>query len=443
MTKEKLDGLWWLPENPDKQVAGTLVVFGNGRQELRLIGSLRDPWSGAEVTQRDDGSAVTQMTRGSIEQNGLYPRIHGVVGTTNYDLEDCFQLASTMNLFGGVGAERIHVHQSFSNVLFEVDEEVAFSRAQISLLGLAYWVMETGLEESMTFKEEKAGNITDIAHQIKISHVPDVKFTGPDGENLRFSHTYTMGGDRRTELRFTQDFKFVVEPDSLRAPGEYMKVSSALQDLLTIAIGRPSVLREVVFRHPDTKRVLGEKEYYPAIVNRAQWAVRPAKRKKPLSQNDVIFNLDDFGGPEKVTKWLEVASANRSTLSRVMATKYSVDMFAGDLFFSCAAALEAYDRTMFADDIYYVDRLNTTVAFVGHVRGLCSDVAWRGAGVYGASGNGPGRSAAPVVRPRSAGRAGAGSRAGSARSVHYRRGGPPFCRCPGAGDGEEGVGEHR
>ncbi|PLC12891.1 hypothetical protein AUQ48_12455 [Kocuria flava] len=264
-----------------------------------------------------------------------------------------------------MGAERIHVHQSFSNVLFEVDEEVAFSRAQISLLGLAYWVMETGLEESMTFKEEKAGNITDIAHQIKISHVPDVKFTGPDGENLRFSHTYTMGGDRRTELRFTQDFKFVVEPDSLRAPGEYMKVSSALQDLLTIAIGRPSVLREVVFRHPDTKRVLGEKEYYPPIVSRAQWAVRPAKRKKPLSQNDVIFNLDDFGGPEKVTKWLEVAGANRSTLSRVMATKYSVDMFAGDLFFSCAAALEAYDRTMFADDIYYVDRLKRCAQRVG------------------------------------------------------------------------------
>lgn len=90
-------------------------------------------------------------------------------------------------------------------------------RARISIGGLAYWALKSGLKESMTFKEKSPGGaITDIAHQIKIAQVPDIEFDGPDGERLAFAHSYTIGGDRRTELRFTQDFTFIIEADSLR-----------------------------------------------------------------------------------------------------------------------------------------------------------------------------------------------------------------------------------
>ena len=44
----RYDGEWWLPENPNARVPGTLVVDYDGGSELHLIGALWLRIAGAE-----------------------------------------------------------------------------------------------------------------------------------------------------------------------------------------------------------------------------------------------------------------------------------------------------------------------------------------------------------------------------------------------------------
>lgn len=151
-----------------------------------------------------------------------------------------------------------------------------------------------------------------------------------------------------------------------------------MQDLLTIAIARPAAFTHVAFRHPDIKVDHGEKTHYPDITLRAQWSVRPATRKKELRDHNLLFTLGDFGGSSQVAKWMKVAEEHKSTLSRVMSTKYATDRYVGDGFFSCAAALEAYDREKHSDRKVYRTRLKRCATYVGTpFKELVGDVdAW-------------------------------------------------------------------
>jgi hypothetical protein len=58
----------------------------------------------------------------------------------------------------------------------------------------------------------------------------------------------------------------------------------------------------------------------------------------------MYFTFDDIGGIDGVQRWLEVASAHRTELGRVMATRYGTDMYLEDRIMNVCAALDSLDK---------------------------------------------------------------------------------------------------
>lgn len=151
MERKQIEGQWWLPENRDSKVPGTLVIEED-RIELSLLGALRDHRASAVAQENPDGSTAFTFTEESMEQDGVYPRILGEAGGKAYTLEDCFQTRRT-NLFGGgLQTQRVNVHSVFEGLHFDPEEPVEFSEIVVKLDGLVMFVQRSGLSETIETK---------------------------------------------------------------------------------------------------------------------------------------------------------------------------------------------------------------------------------------------------------------------------------------------------
>ena len=171
---------------------------------------------------------------------------------------------------------------------------------------------------------------------------------------MNLEHEYSFEGDEVTARGFKQDFQFRIKYSDLTDLTELLAQVSALQDLVTIGLGRPAAFSRISLRHPDLVDTLPgkEREWPTPVPMTARWMVQPDGKK--FRSHDVVFTLEDLGSLDVVSAWIVQAQKNRSALSRVMSTRYSESMYSNDSFMNCAAAIEAYDRNKHNDDIYYI-----------------------------------------------------------------------------------------
>ena len=86
-----LDGLWWLPDDPDRRIAGTVALSGEDRPTLQLIGTFihekQEPGGAFHVTVperhrmihgRCEGKAVTLGA--TVGRVFAYTTLHAVKG---------------------------------------------------------------------------------------------------------------------------------------------------------------------------------------------------------------------------------------------------------------------------------------------------------------------------------------------------------------------------
>lgn len=103
----------------------------------------------------------------------------------------------------------------------------------------------------------------------------------------------------------------------------------------------------------------------------ARWSVKAETGKKPLQTHDIVFSLDDLGGVESLTRWLEVADNNAASLSRVMISRYSDTTYASDLLLNAAAALEGYHRDKYEEGketkTWFTERIKKLVEDAGAI----------------------------------------------------------------------------
>lgn len=369
MESFEVSGQWWLPENPDNKVAGTLVVAEDGSSELQLIGSLRSYMEGGESVT-ENGHTVTTFSQKSLRDAGVYPRIHGFAGGKSFTLDDCFQTHWSSNLFGGgLDSQRIHVYQVFRGVLFEQGEKLEFTTLFVTMDWLAYWVQRGGISEEVTFKEAEASGLRPIQHVLTIKPVEDEVFSGLKGTTIKLRQSYGLDGDNITEKRLSQDFLFAIEADGLVPLSDLLSQAGALQDLVSMGTGKVAAFKEVKLRHPDVTQTLGDKTREVSIDLFAQWQVTNGTTPKNLTSYDMPFSLGQLGGVEKIGDWLSASELHQAAVSRVMATRYGAGSYVGDSFMNCAAALEGYDREKHGskNKKNYVDRVKRCVAHAGPV----------------------------------------------------------------------------
>lgn len=368
-------GQWWLPESPERKVAGTLVISAEGTATLHLIGALRTQLESGE-SKTENGTTTVSFTESSIEKAGILPRILGLAGSQGYTLEDCLQTSRRGGIFGGPETQQVRANQVFRGVHFESGEGLQFQKIYVWMEWLAYWTMQTGLKEPIEFRTSEDGIEQHSATTVKITPIPAQHCVGQSGAVVTLGQTYGVAGDGVVERRLTQDLSFSVAMPTLVGLTNLLEQVSDLQDLVTIGTGRTAAHTKLELRHPDVVREGKTQKHELPIAMYAAWqVVSDESRQKALTRHDMFFSLADLGGMGGVEKWLAVAGANRSALGRVMATRYQRSMFVSDRVFNCAAALEAYDRDKHGDSVTFAGRLTRSAALAGEpFQALVDDV---------------------------------------------------------------------
>jgi ApeA-like protein len=304
-------GDWWVPDDPGTKVPGVLRFSRDTGVALTLHG-------------------VFSLQRGSGKPH--YPRLHGVVRTTPYTLENCQTVG-----FGVDDTQTIAIGQVLEGRLFPTAEVVTATGVSCQVTGLADWIFQPGVVLRRN-REPAAG---EPGIRLEGYRQPDREARTADGRTVRLEHAIQFHATMRRRHSLSDQYTWHVEPSSGETvPADQLLAwANDLRNLVAIGRARATALEEIRFTRSDWVQRLGEQEV-PCPVDLPQ----PDFVEPDDSNAPPLFTFAHFGGIDGVSRWLDVAARHRGPLARVIATRYTPSNLQDDVL-ACAAALESFDRT--------------------------------------------------------------------------------------------------
>lgn len=348
----EIQGEWWLPEVPDRRIAGWLTYSRDSGGDLRLQGELRDRWTNEELP---DGT--TQRVWRVHRNDHLYPRIYGESQGRQITLEDCFRAS------GGGGwnpsPELIRVNSIFRGRLIHGDP--AFERSMIAMKFLTSWVGASGLRRDVPADDPDPRTVA----LIKGSSLPSL--ASPIGVGLvALDHGLSTSLEDHAHT-ISEEWTLRLDPAIPLALDQHLELVSDVQDLVTLAVGRIAEIETLHLADPDLPlgRSAARANRGREIEFDTRWWIVSDEDDENLRP---FFTFDEFGGVEAVAHWIDIAVTYRTELGRVMATRYSRTMFMEDAIMNVCAALESFDKIRRKNGkkrIHFVDRIEACAEFAG------------------------------------------------------------------------------
>jgi len=206
----KKSGYFWLPENEDKKIPGTLSILDGGKIELEVVGLFDE--SIEALNGDDDLSRII----GHVEKDGLVT------------LENCFY--RTKNIaFGSISKSIVHVHKVISGVAYDKDEAVTFNTVSFVVEGINEWVGITGINVTRSSDYKTA----------TISYTPqeEIGYNLQEGLKLHILFGYTLPGfPSTTEARITHQTYFKLSSKNAKKFSEFSAVIHQITYLLGFAV---------------------------------------------------------------------------------------------------------------------------------------------------------------------------------------------------------------
>jgi hypothetical protein len=366
MTSQNLDvlGYWWLPEHADHKVPGRLIwdeVGGGG--SLELLGELRPVELKDNV--RADGTVQRYRERRSkLDQQ--YPVIHGQTRDEGYTLLNSWSI-NGLGLRGLEEApERVSINGVLVGAWYSDTKDIEADRATFDLRHLTAWVGQSGIDVASPLFDGDADGAFMV---ITANHLPPL-VTAHGEITVKLRHYLNPDNDGSAANTTTEAWKLVLETASLSTLEILTDVAIDIRALVTVAAGKASAIERAVIQHPTiaTNHAHLGRDLRDDITYYSRWAHRPAD-SPPMRQGDFLFDLAAFGGIATISSWLSAAQIYSTELRRVMATRYTDDMYLEDRIMNTSAALESFDcvRRNNVNDkgVHFVDRIVECVTLAG------------------------------------------------------------------------------
>lgn len=368
---------WWLPDQPGRRVPGRLTWDSDLGGDLKLMGELRKPV--ILENHLADGSVQRYRSRpNTLERH--YPVILGS-HITSAGREEAYTLLNSLSLnsVGFHGLQEFPEHISSGALLhgawYTKPSEVEADRAIFELSRLSRWVNLSGLE---TEYRQLDGGRDDPFVVITGSDLPAFTITHQNAiVELRQVLLHT--GDHELATGVEQSWRLVIKIEPMGELDLFTDIAIDIRALVTIGTGKTADITRAVLQHPQLHQHRLDGAPVPAlrddIIYMNRWAHRGSDDSS-ISKYDLYFDLEQFGGPDGVGRWLKAASTYRTELRRVMATRYTDAMYLEDRIMNTSAALERFDKVrrpdapkVFRDgkwrDPAFVDRIIACVAYAG------------------------------------------------------------------------------
>lgn len=323
--KFEVIGNWWLPDNPEKTLRGTLTYDPENGAILKVMGSFKTP---------DDATHFRD-----------YDIINGIAGT-EITLFKCFtQSASTSFFDDDAQSVEYFANIVFKGHIFKNSSEIKFHHARANYNHLESWFFH----HSISCTHTSDGNMTVATKKTE----PVIAIID---ENLRISLSSTnitgwvweVDGMKTTikEKSFV-DFETSTDIDY----EQFMNISLKFQQFLTLAINVPIGLRSLSLSVSDD----GEKKKSVEVC----LFIKRSSRcdDKVIHPTDMPFSFDELSNKfEWILKnWFEKSPLLSPVFNLYFALQYNDKMYVEHRFLNLIACLESYHRRRF-DGKYLSDK---------------------------------------------------------------------------------------
>ena len=305
-------GLWFLPEEPERRIPGTLVTNSATGAFLDLNGSFRTISYGKQID-----SLLT------------YELVLGTVKGTEISLYNCVETSSNFSLPRSFATEHAHtatlaVETVFIGTHFQNKASLQLSDFMVSYTGLTEWTKKTGF--TVGEKSPKEFVITyKTLPPIQVAQIDDYTVnivTEANGNT-------PIVGRREANLKETLYAQF--EFSTPRHYDDGLKVVNLFANFLTLAIGKPIYKLRILAEGKRIEIFLSNKE-----VGGASW----------LFASEMLFSLDD--SEDKLStlfkNYIEKQEQLEPIYNLYFGTLYNPRMYLSHTFLSLAQAAETYHR---------------------------------------------------------------------------------------------------
>lgn len=226
----ELAGLWWLPDDPGKQIPGILRYDGEGRSSLSLIGAFEDRIF----------LTLAPGVMDELEGTRAWDVIHGVAEQREVTLLGCVPTRSKRTMFARVESPDLQTVSATIAVIgahVSGEGDAAFAAAEVSVEELALWAASSVFKGFISTHDGKIDGTGAISVE---SVATQTVLVG--GAEYSLVHTHTLPFfDRRKNrtvgrMRDTASIRIRrAEPFALRAA---LDAASLIQDLIALATHR-------------------------------------------------------------------------------------------------------------------------------------------------------------------------------------------------------------
>lgn len=337
-------GLWWLPDDPGKQIPGILRYDGEGRSSLSLIGAFEDrifssPAPGVTLYH---GRART------------WDVIQGVAEQREVTLLGCVPTRPTRTMFARVESPDI---QTISATIVIVgahvsgEEDAAFAAAEVSVEDLALWAASSVFSGSFGSRDGKLDGTGTVS--VKPVNAETVTV---DGTEYSLVHTHTLPFfDRRKgrtvgRMRDTASIRIRrAEPFTLRAG---LDAASLIQDLIALATHRAAGVIWLQLEVAGTETVLPNGLSSPRRrANVLYSPVAPGKHdEKGVDPDRVFFTCRELPFEEVMQRWCEAHGRLQAATNMILGLRYAPARFIENNLLTAVGAAEALHRGLDIDE---------------------------------------------------------------------------------------------
>lgn len=326
MKKFEYNGIWWLPENPEKQVSGTIYFDFKDGARLELIGSF------AEL--KDLNAFLSPKIILGLTQKGKYITLY-----------KCFEKNRDIS-FAGLINSIFSVKLVFIGCHFEKEEDILFEKLSISYSNLDEWVGYTGFRIKSKFEQKDSPKKFEIVYESpKKIEAKINKF------HLNIFFNFNFKAESRFAIQLKQTTIIQIESDRSVHFRDYMDdIVDHTQDFFGLAIGQAAYPLTIVGKSKAsiTKLNDGETVFNDILIFYKLGSF--ADLSKIVYAHEMLFTFRDISDNFELylKNWFKKSEILKPVYELYFGTLYNPSMYLNHQFLSLIQALESYHRRTYA-----------------------------------------------------------------------------------------------
>jgi hypothetical protein len=349
MENFEFNGVWWLPENPDKKVSGTLKFSSDETTVLQLIGSFKE---------------ITEIN--VVKNHNL------ILGLTSEGKEitlfKCYEYQSVIHIPGFMNS-CFFISVVFVGHQFKKIEDIVFDSILLNYNNLNEWAGINGFQLQPNKNNEDDHPLAEIRY-----FKPQIVAVKLEKFSISIDFQFTQKGGF-SEIKWEQTTFFKIDTDEPTNFDGYMSLCYNIQNFLSLAMGSAALPLTVIAKTKECQITMGDGNVmYPEI-----FIFYPIRGFNELKKNITYFNMlfsfrDISADYEKCIKnWFAKSSALKPVNDLYFGTLYNSSIYLQHAFSSLIQAIETYHRRTH-DGKYLTDEEYLKVVYPILIKSLPSTI---------------------------------------------------------------------